>query len=617
MRRFVFVFFFVISSLWAVPQSPVVIEGGEEHIKLTPHVSYYLDKDSQLDQHTVRSKDILFKQSSKQRISFGHQYDATLWVTFTLYNSSAKPLEYLLVYDNPLVEDCSLYTETGKLIGSAGILHLKQFRRTLGHSVKLSLPAKTTATYYMKIENHISSMKLELSLWDSGAYIAEKSSHWNVMALFSGAMLILIFYNLMLFVFTGDKSYFYYILVTFAMLIHEVYASAYVLFIPNIPIINSVRGVDLMILVTFVFIPMFARSFLQLQTLMPRIDLYLKYLPIALVFVTLLSVYEVIPTFIHRVFFVVVIMSVIGIAYIALFKGVKQARYYVLGWTVVLVTFISMALSRAGILTFDPEHFHLTTASILFEALVFSIGLAARIRYVKNEKEASDARLILHQKEEKERLEYEVSVRTQELSKALSIKSLLLKEVHHRVKNNMQIIISLLRLQADQFDDKRLQEAMSVSEQRIKSMGSVHEMLYANDDISKINAKEYFSLLAAEARSAYDIGGNVIVTITTNVSLDMERAIYTGLIINELVSNAYKYAFDSKGGEINISLVLDSSEYLLQVQDNGKGGSLIGSSTSLGMLLVKTLVTKQLKGSIVSSTDEGIRHEIRFKEDAS
>lgn len=614
MKHFLYFFFFV-SSVWAISPNPVILNGSEKHMSLTPHVSYYIDTSSKMTLSSVLSKDVEFTRSEKEQLSFGHQYDATVWVKFTLNNSSDRSLEYLIEQVNPIIFSLLLYDAEGKHIGDVGILKMEKFSKTLGHTLKVSLPAQTSTTYYAKVNNHFSAMKLNFSLWNSDTYIGKKSQHWNIIALFSGAMLILILYNLALFFFTRDSSYLYYVLFTFAILVHEWYTSGYIFFYWHLNMIDTRNEVHLMVFFTFIFAPMFARSFLQLQTLMPRTDRYLKYLPIFLVVITLLTIYEVIPTMINRLSFVVSMISLVVISYIALIKGVRQARYYSLGWTVVFATFISMAFNRLGLFSFDPEPLYLIEVSLLFEALIFSMGLAARIRYVKEEKEISDAKLISHQQQEKIRLENEVSVRTEALSKALAAKNLLLKEVHHRVKNNMQIIVSLLRLQADRLDDDKLLEVMSVSEQRIKAMGSVHEMLYAHDDITEINLKEYFHVLAEEVRSAYDSLGNIVVTIETDITLGMEHAVYTGLIINELVSNAYKHAFGPEGGKIDVTLALENDEHVLRVNDNGKGGELGGSINSLGMTLVDTLVVQQLNGSIITSSDKGVSHTIRFNKD--
>ena len=615
MKYFLFVFLFFISSLSALESNKVILNGDEQHIKLTPHISYYLDRDAKLNEHTISSKIIEFKNSTKDQISFGHNHDAYLWITFTLENNSYKNQEYILEYVGNIVYRLDLYDERGSYINSSGAYDLELFQKNIGHTLKVQVPAKSSMTYYIKIQNPISSMMLDLSLWDSSSYVSYKNSYWNIVSFLHGAMFILILYNLMLFFFTRDKSYFYYVLVTSAMLYHELNTTGFILFFPDLMIPYTVNAIHVLVLISFVFIPVFARSFLQLQTLMPRVDTYLKYAPVVLIAVTVLSIYSAIPTILNRLVFVTISISVIVIAFIALYKGVKQARYYVIGWSGVLAAFGGMMLYRAGYFPFNLETFHLPQASIVFEALIFSVGLAARIRYMKEEKEASDSKLILHQKEEKVRLEKKVSQRTKELNKALNIKNLLIKEVHHRVKNNIQIIISLIRLQADVFEDKRIKEAMLVSEQRIKAMGSVHEMLYAHDDISEIDSKEYFESLVDEARFAYDIFENITVTIETEEFLGIDYAIYVGLIINELVTNSYKYAFDSKEGKINISLIYHDGEYTLEINDNGKGGEIIDSDNSLGMMLVDTLVTQQLKGSIETFNDNGMKHILKFKKE--
>ena len=615
MRYFLLIFFFFISSVWGDLPKPVVLDGNEKQVKLTPHISFYLDKMSKHDINSIVSKSELFQKSTKEHLSFGHQPDSILWVTFTLQNKTDSELEYIFEYAISTLSNFVLYDEDGSLIGKLedDTSRIKTLKESLGFVLNFSLPPHSTKKYYLKVDNHVSSVKLNLMLWKHYDYNVAKHIHWGLMLLLFGAILILLVYNFSLFIFTRDQSYLYYVFVMSGLLVHEIYVSGFIVFLTDESIFFNSTSIQLMVLFTFVFIPIFTRSFLELKSNMPLIDHYLKYVPLLLLSITLLTIYDLIPLILNRIIFIVTTLSIVIIGYIALFKGVKQAKYYVVGWTVLIISFILMALYRTGLISFDPEYYYLTHIAILFEALIFSIGLAARIKYNKEEKERSDANLILHQEHEKERLENEVSLRTDALTKALEVKNLLIKEVHHRVKNNLQIIISLLRLQVDSFDNKELQEAMLVSEQRINAMSSVHEMLYTQDDISEIKAKEYFNALGNNIQTAYNTFENIIVTIETDVMLNMERAIYTGLIINELLINSFKHAFDKEGGEINISLIQKDTEYILTVKDNGVGGELIGSDKSLGMLLVKTLVTQQLRGSINTINDSGITHTIRFE----
>ncbi len=187
----------------------------------------------------------------------------------------------------------------------------------------------------------------------------------------------------------------------------------------------------------------------------------------------------------------------------------------------------------------------------------------------------------------------------------LQEKEVLLKEVHHRVKNNLQVISSLFNIQSGHIKDK--EQAIRVfeeSQNRIRSMAIIHEKLYKTREISKINFSEYLNDLTANIfRSYSSISSGIRVKIKADdILLNIDIAIPLGLIVNELVSNSIKYAFpDKRRGEIMIELRSDKEgSLLLVVGDNGIGlpeGLDIGNAESLGLQLVNTLV-RQLKGTI-------------------
>ncbi|MBI4682149.1 MAG: HAMP domain-containing protein [Nitrospirae bacterium] len=211
------------------------------------------------------------------------------------------------------------------------------------------------------------------------------------------------------------------------------------------------------------------------------------------------------------------------------------------------------------------------------------------------------------------------------LSESLREKEVLLKEIHHRVKNNMQVISSLLNLQARQISDKQYIELFNESRNRIASMALVHEKLYNSKDLTNIDFKDYINCLANELFSFYGISPKkILLKISSeNIRLPIDTAIPCGLIINELVSNSLKYAFpEGKNGEINIILDKTSADdndnfYNLTVSDNGIGipGDLdIRRLKSLGLQLVITLVEHQLKGGMQLDRSKGTLFDIHFKE---
>lgn len=210
----------------------------------------------------------------------------------------------------------------------------------------------------------------------------------------------------------------------------------------------------------------------------------------------------------------------------------------------------------------------------------------------------------------------------EKIKTSLKEKEALLKEVHHRVKNNLQIISSLLNLQAEQITDKHYREIFKESQNRIKSMGLVHEKLYRSQDLTAINVHDYVDGLLQHLRNSYGIEQNRI-AIKSNIedmSLNIDTAIPCGLIINELVSNSLKHAFvePNKGSRAKITIKLHlggKNKTVLIVSDNGVGfpdGLDFKKTKSLGMQLVCTL-TEQLSGNIKLTKDKGTTFTITFK----
>ena len=202
---------------------------------------------------------------------------------------------------------------------------------------------------------------------------------------------------------------------------------------------------------------------------------------------------------------------------------------------------------------------------------------------------------------------------------SLREKEVLLQEVHHRVKNNLQVISSLLDLQSQEIEDKAMLEVFRESQNRVQSMAIVHEKLYQSKDFAKINFAEYTESLTSYLFKAYalNISNITLVLDIDDVNFNIDTAIPCGLIINELVSNALKYAFpDNTAGTIRIALHSDlDNDLRLTVQDNGVGLPInwdVKSVKSLGIQLVKIL-TKQLKGTIELDKSAGSKFIIRFE----
>lgn len=196
------------------------------------------------------------------------------------------------------------------------------------------------------------------------------------------------------------------------------------------------------------------------------------------------------------------------------------------------------------------------------------------------------------------------------LEENLAAKELLLREIHHRVKNNLQVIASLTHLRQMEVDDEKTQDVLAGLIAQIKSMAMVHEALYQTENLQGVSAKDYFESFARFMEQTYSyIGSPVILEVSAQDCLvDVEQLSYLAMIASELVSNAYKHAFPKKrSGFIRISFSLIGEEYIMSVEDNGIGVKAeVESGNGLGLEIVQALA-RQLGARLEKNFDTGIK----------
>ena len=196
-------------------------------------------------------------------------------------------------------------------------------------------------------------------------------------------------------------------------------------------------------------------------------------------------------------------------------------------------------------------------------------------------------------------------------------KEFLLKEIHHRVKNNLGIVSSLLELQSSQIEDPNVVEAIQESQNRVYSMSMIHQKLYLGKNLSAIDMKDYFVNLSEHVLDSFGANDHISFGFKLDaIELDIDTAIPLGLIVNELLTNAFKYAFpDSRIGKINIGLQkLENHTILLEVADNGIGRQEehMNKGTGFGTQLINLLI-HQLDGKLSRKDKDGTSVSIEFK----
>ncbi|HYG50195.1 MAG TPA: histidine kinase dimerization/phosphoacceptor domain -containing protein, partial [Flavobacteriales bacterium] len=210
-----------------------------------------------------------------------------------------------------------------------------------------------------------------------------------------------------------------------------------------------------------------------------------------------------------------------------------------------------------------------------------------------------------------------VRLQNQVIQHSLKEKEALLREIHHRVKNNLQIINSLLNMQMNRNDGKTTREVIKLSQDRIHAMSMIHERLYKSSDLENISVEEYLSGMCEYYRMSYDFETrNIKVNCRVNTpNIHIDRLIPLGLIVNELLINSVKYAFDQAGGVVDISCTHAQDLIIFTVTDNGKGLPADYEKkmkNSLGIQLVQGL-SKQLKARLEIVNNPGASFKLEFK----
>jgi two-component sensor histidine kinase len=255
------------------------------------------------------------------------------------------------------------------------------------------------------------------------------------------------------------------------------------------------------------------------------------------------------------------------------------------------------------------------------EILAFCRACAHRINNLPAGDEKNEIKEYLKEKIKEQTAELQLTILDLEISKesldkSLQVKNVLLKEIHHRVKNNLQLVMSILNIQATDKENTSIEGFIEKGQSRIASMVLIHENLYQKEDIDNINFETYTESLVKNIRTTFgEISERITVHIKINdVFFDIQTSIPLGLIINELVTNSFKHGFPyEKQGQITISIELISdTNYKLSIEDTGIGFPKDKvEKKSIGLELVSLLVL-QLKGKLIINSKNGTTFEIVF-----
>ncbi|MCX6075555.1 MAG: sensor histidine kinase [Campylobacterales bacterium] len=269
-----------------------------------------------------------------------------------------------------------------------------------------------------------------------------------------------------------------------------------------------------------------------------------------------------------------------------------------------------------NVLSYDPKlnNFTLSASERFDEVGIIHNAIVSMVARIHSHSKLLDETNALLEIKVQERTET-LDSKNKLLFAEIKNKNVLLRELYHRVKNNLQIISSLLSLQSRRIQDKTTKSIFDETNQRIKAMALIHEKLYQSNDLEAVDMQIYTLDLVDNLRQSFQTNTLTFEIVCENFRLDLERAVPMGLIINEAVTNAIKYAFDDtqKNKTIGVKMYkAPNDKFLLEVYDNGKGADLQAVHQGFGFKLIESLASYQLKGIICPFNENGLHIQIIF-----
>ncbi len=584
----------------------VEIDETTSNFDILSHSLVFIDENSTLTKEKIVKQK--FISNTQQTLGLGIVPNKTLWINFTLKNTTDKPVHKVLEYDNPETENLYLFYDD-KVIKD-GMFHISKDRTSINPSFDISLEAYEEKTFYISAHCKISTLIAKLTLWNRDDFIKHDYEHKTYIFVFFGIIFILFIYNTMLLVFTKDIAYLYYILYLGAIILFEsIYLGvAQLYFFTNEMSIFITKATIGYITLLVIPIVLFTREFLNTKRFQ-KIDAILKAYLYALPIISLLSFDNFLFDLNIMLIFIPLGFVMMYSGFHALHQGLKQAKYYLIGWGFVIISLLLSIIKSLGGYDATQHFLYIMELAFILEALLFSIALAHRINILAEEKNRSDEKLIMFQQQEQHRLESIVTIRTKDLTLALEEKDILYKELNHRVKNNIQMVLSLIRLQISKASAKKVKEELTITKNRINSIANLYEVLYLKKSTTKFDTQVYFENIINNMQENITHDINIEYKIDYNVSAN--NLIYCGLILNELVTNSFKYAHCS---EVTIYIYKEDEYIHMIVKDDGNGFKK-DKKSSLGFNIIETLVKKQLHGELDIYSKVGTMVTIKWRED--
>lgn len=586
---------------------------------------YTIDVDRKLTIESAYTEKFHFRELKHDDTSFGFS-DARIWVYIKIKNITDHELSNVVKFPYPLHDYITVYEyQDSKLIDKYLTGDLTNFDtrkiKTNTFVIPYTIQAHETKEIMFRIDSD-SSLNIGMEFLSLDEFYSSSSQKDLFLGSYYGAVFIMLIYNFVLYLIIREHIYIDYVTFHFSYLFLQLGLNglAFQYLYPTFPALNS-YFIPIMFTLANYFSMQFTSSFLNLKKHTPMIDAFFSIFKNIFLLTLLLSFYMpysfIVTTMVLLSMINIFSMFITGI-YIWYINRSIESKFFIAAWSFLLIGALLEEMQNLGVIPMSAITIHGAQIGQFFELALFSFALAYRynIIYIRLSKVESDLRGLNKSLEVKvEERTRDLDEKNSQLSMEVHKQNVLFRELYHRVKNNLQIISGLLSLQSRRVKEESSQVIFEETNQRIKAMALIHEKLYQSDDYESVNMQEYTKNLVSEMRQSFHTENLKFNIYCEDIKLNLEVAVPMGLIINELVTNAIKYAFPETQQHQNISIQMylaDNDTFILEVYDNGRGVDLKKITQGFGFKLLESLARYQLKGVINTYNDNGLHHQIIF-----
>lgn len=578
--RYLVFFFFCVSSLFSNSLANIVIEDGNEYDNFELFV--YEDKNDNLNIEDIRK--INFIKKTKNSFSLGRS-KGSFWFKLNIKNLSSKE-DFILSVNESFYEKFELY-DGNKL--SSTFLRQKIENRDIKDnklSLKVKIKNNESKTLYIKLNAKFAYFGNFVLYEDSSFYLSKFFNIDTFFVLLFGIFIYIFIFNIFLYQKLKERIYLYYVGYIFFLFIYIFNISGFIAYFGLSEYLYKLQASSSFALG---FLTLFSLKLLDVKKHLPLFNRISKFIAISSFVVGILTFFSFYPWIqISVIIYYLTLVLLILISIILSFRNNLKNIIYAMTISLYSVILIIRVFMIEGLV----EHNHFTRYSIYyvtaFEVIIFALILSNRYSELKDEVINTQEALINEKTTNQLSLEKNIKERTKEISKLLEEKNLLLKELHHRVKNNFHMLIGLLWLEFKKKDKNKID--LDVLINRINAMSAVHEQLYSSKDLTNIDIKSYLNCIISNI--SYDSSKIKVIQNINNISLESENALFLGIILNEILTNIIKHNKKSERLNVNIELKKQNDYFEFIVKDDGLGFNESDTKKGLGLKLIEQFSSK-------------------------